>query len=768
MVKSASEKASRKADGFLDRIVSESKASGAKVAPIEYKLYYISDPHTMERTGKTLSYYGSPEDTGTPEEKQQKAFRRFIKKAVASNSHDLKDLSYLDLSMQDLSDIDISGLNISYSNVSGTLFIGGRGENVNMTGVVGKKIDGMVTDFTKFESEGGIHAPSSHWEEAKLEHLRIVGFFGRGAKFLKCEGAHSIWINPVFTHTVQSRNDWSHSTQVNADRGNSINLRNDFTSADLRDDLKEKSRQSLPADAPFLKGESFPDKYRDATFIGNTFDGVDLTDNEMLKGAVRRDKIIRGVSKAAALAIPIMVGVGVDYAFGAAESQYVEGALDKLKSATGGGLLLSASWMVVANLLPGKIADPITKFIEEKLQALIVRAAQNPIWRPKQMVRKFKEVEWKKTVELAVNDLTSRSRVARGLLNMPGAKRFMEMIGFDPVCLTGEIQDLTPVLRALRVTGKEQRQNPLFQTLKYVLSNKTRVVVCDRAHLAAAMSHISVNKNRGYPLSRDITLVRAKVEDRLGDYDDASLEGTPSTITFKKNGTTMMTWDRGGQPDYAAFYDKDGLPVSQIDLTGDPVKDIPLSDETRKNTGDLPSRVDLFHEAILGDNDLDQIAISDDAMATYGKDGSIVIRHKKTGELHNTLGPAIILYVPDEENKSRLRDDGTRDPWPLQIHFVDGKFMTNDEFDRKFFPDEPADRSVDMDDPSLYRHANISPAQIMSTVVRQFSDASVAAAASNAQGWKDLGHLMMRPLRMPTGLGEDLADDSASPSGPKR
>jgi hypothetical protein len=734
--------AKQMANGLLARAMKRQKARATPPGKIPYELHYIKDPHTLERDHDRdpIIFYGYPG------EDENDAFRREIKRRVDSNSHDLKDLSHLDLSLRDLTGMDISGLNISYSNISGTLFVSGTGENVNMTGTVGKSMGGQETSFMKFKSKGGIKAPNLHLEKADLRFSEIAGFFVRGGTFIECNGMGSFWVNPILTHTTQIKNNWSDSTHLNADRGNSVHLRNDFSRAVLDDDLKEAARRSLPRDAAFVPGERFPDKYRDAIFIGNTMDKSVLEgDNEMLKSAMRRDRVIHRLTSAPLLAAIVAIGVGVDMAFGAVESGLVEAALEHWKELGSAGLVLSVGWPIAANILPGKITDPISKHLESMAQSLTLKIATNRILKPKEWKRKAGQVEWGKTFQLALR----------------------------PVCLMGDVAGLTPLLRALKATSKQQKGNPLFQTMKYVFTSDVRVVVCDHSHLAAALAHISVNRRRGYPMSRDITLVRTKAGASEPDAADTAMKGTPSTVTFLKNGTTKLTWDSGGEAHYAAIYDIDGIPYRQFDLTGEVPIELPIAQGLKEDAGELFQRLELFQEAILGDNELDDFGVCDESFVVQGKDGTILVLHKDTHELHNTKGPAIIPCIRPEDNKARLRKDKTRDPWPQKLYYVGGKHMPAEKFDEIYFKE--TDDADGPSEASVYPGSNISPVNLYGELMKQFTQATVGAASSNMKGWMNIKDAMTAGLKtsptltsLKTSAVDDDEDEMDLPSGPGR
>ena len=728
--------AKQMANGLLARAMKKQNLRSEPEGRVAYELHYIKDPHTLERTGQTLVYYGQPGES------EEDAFRREIKRRVDSNSHDLKDLSRLDLSLRDLTGMDISGLNISYSSISGTLFVSGRGENVNLTGCVGKPVDGHETSFLKFRSKGGIKAPGIHLEKSDLRFSEIEGLFARGGTFIENKGMGSFWVNPILTHTTQIKNDWSDSTHLNADRGNSVHIKNDFTRAVLDDDLKEAARQSMPRDAAFVPGERFPDKYRDAIFIGNKMDKSILKGgNEMLKKAMKRDRLIHMLSSAPLWVSLVAVGVAVDQTFGVMESGVIEAMLEQWKTISGASVVVSASWAVAANILPGKITDPISEHIENFFQSLTLKIAKNKVFRPKEWKSKAGEVDWWQTTKLA----------------------------FRPVCLMGDVGGLTPLLRALKATSKEEKWNPLFQAVKYVMTSDVRVVVCDQTHLAAALAHISVNRLRGYPMFRDTTLVRTKTSANELDATDTAMQGTPSTVTFLKDGTTKLTWDSGGEPQYAALYDVDGMPYKQFDLTGDVPAEIPFAQGLKENVGDMFERLDMFQRAILDDNDLDDVAICKESFFVQGSDGSILALHKDTHQLHNTAGPAIIPCIAPDDNKSKLREDGKRDPWPQKIYYVHGKHMSAEKFDAIYFPDEPEAGS---EAPSIYDESNIKPAQLYGKLLGEFAQITMGVASSNlkAWGWGDLkDKLMVRSDISPSDcFREDEEDDTSLSSGPGR
>jgi uncharacterized protein YjbI with pentapeptide repeats len=573
---------------------------------------------------------------GRPGQKRDDIFREFLAKCRSSNLPEMRDLSGLDLCGLSFNGEDLRGFKFNKSLISGCDFDTSKIDDAEFIEAIAEPFAApgdkskRPTTFRGATTEGGTKMCGIRIISGDLSGLKSFGLSLRGAVLDNCAGFRADLTNSIQTHTRQTNCRWQDSKQRNVDRGNSVNLKNNYTNADMDDDLKDQARGALPQDVGFLPGQVFPDKCRDAIFIGNIFDeSVANGRNSMIKQRMRSDRLINAVCMVPAVAA-MAVGIGiVDVAF----DMLPLDSIKDMASGWGQTIVTAVSLAVAKNSVMDWLIAPVAERLKAGLQKSSLALQTSRINRPS---------DW----------------INRAKLTM----------------VSGRKHGMAPILRALKATSEKHRKNPLFQLARFITQEDSRIVICDQKHLAAALAHISSNRKRGYQLPRDVTLVRV-------DPDQQGMAGIPSTVTFRKDGKTLLTWGNGTETEVAALYDEEGNPICQFDLTGPVARCLPNEERPLQAIPDLLTTLDNYERAILKDNGLEKFRYDKQkSFIAAGQDGSIIVQSIRTHDLHNTQGPAVIRFIEPEDNKAPRDENGNRPLWPQQIHFISGKYYSDEKF----------------------------------------------------------------------------------------
>jgi hypothetical protein len=196
----------------------------------------------------------------------------------------------------------------------------------------------------------------------------------------------------------------------------------------------------------------------------------------------------------------------------------------------------------------------------------------------------------------------------------------------------------------------ESKAGSCFERIKAAAKGKYDVVVCDREHLAEALSRISEMMNNMTRQKHSVILVR------MG----ASTDDVPRAVVINGDSGMEALWDQ----------DADGnIRHKAWDIAKFPLPD-PGSVGPQRFMGPYTSHLQVvskFMNSILAENGLQDFKVRHQThFIRQGKDGSIVVVRQKDGRLDNMGAPTVItpddrrLYFRNstayDERGQRLRD----------------------------------------------------------------------------------------------------------------
>ncbi|GJD90682.1 hypothetical protein BHAOGJBA_4224 [Methylobacterium hispanicum] len=183
---------------------------------------------------------------------------------------------------------------------------------------------------------------------------------------------------------------------------------------------------------------------------------------------------------------------------------------------------------------------------------------------------------------------------------------------------------------ALEATGRDADGRGFLSAVARIAAGSTEVVLCDRRHLALALSSIHANRARDYALSTDVVLVRP------GGTDD----DVPQVLRFDPTGAVVAVWRRTDGTRSVAGFDGHGRLFCRA--------------------GEIPAgclhsfgrdfAVQAFERAILAEHDLRDLRFPSENVVRAGADGTLLVLNG-TRRLDNDLGPAV------------LHPDGREETW---------------------------------------------------------------------------------------------------------
>jgi uncharacterized protein YjbI with pentapeptide repeats len=584
---------------------------------------------------------------GTGVQSQKALLRALVAECVASNDQSMRDWRNLDLRGLDFSGRGVTpmiGMILDGSDITGCCFDRVDGTDMSLQGVIAKPTGtpsdkkSQKTTFRGFISRGGTKFCAMEAEDIDFTASVIRAPTFRGAKLSRMVAENVRWWRPIMTYTEQVDCDYTNGKVRNGDWGNSLNERPILRGADLMDTVQaDVNRQiSRLREAGHVgaldayPGDRFQDQYRNAVFAGAITDDDTRISGEALKADKALTRWFRGSVAVAAVIGTGVASIGLDLI----PVPELADILSWKTPAYGGGFLLLVA--IAKDLLVGQVVAPIFKKLEQFVD--------------------HQYVQYKREIFPGIE----AGRVKRQM--MTDAWNRMKLVG-----VTGAKRDMAPLLRALQTVSKKRSGDPLSQIWQHYSHEDHRIVVCDRRHLAAALGHISANRARGYRLPRDIILARESTQEWRKD--------TPSTVTFKKCGKTVLGWQSEGEMTHLATYDVDGLLVEQFDIAAE--RHVPLppdgellpgvgltlgADSDRAMSGPNRDLLAVFENSLTDDHltDADGYSYFDyDPVACYiaaGKDGSLHVRSKRTHRHHN---PNSYSFIPFDHIAPSLKDVAT-------------------------------------------------------------------------------------------------------------
>lgn len=185
---------------------------------------------------------------------------------------------------------------------------------------------------------------------------------------------------------------------------------------------------------------------------------------------------------------------------------------------------------------------------------------------------------------------------------------------------------LEPFRRVLEAKSEEARKRGFFGGVRSFFDGLGHVVLCDRRHLALALSALSKERVGTFSPERTVTVVRCDRE--------KSAYG-PTAVSFMPDGRARAVWPIAGtQERITVSYDGAGAVSGCVDIAGKSRKlaDLDLPDAA----GGRLSSVFEFELALLADNGLTGFSYPRDThYITAGADGSLLVRSLANHNLDN-------------------------------------------------------------------------------------------------------------------------------------
>lgn len=538
------------------------------------------------------------------ERKKREMLERLLEPGMTNPER--KDWSGLDLSGLDFRGLNLTGFNFSGSKLTDTKFDGCNlsGTNFSNTDCEGTSFDGAYAD----------------WEVrfcgAKLDRASMSGSTFdvpnfRGAKMTDVKAPRASWTNAVMTHTRQRRVDYKEASLKNADWGRARVISCLLEGAKLTDELRATTNEALSRGGfQALDAHDYPHKMRGALFIGcKTDKKTDLS--SMARGRIFRDKVTNGIARnGSALAVTALM---------VAPSLVIDAA----------GL---ANFMESLATMSVLYVTGIVDFIKDKVFSPVSEKLQKAV-----MDRLEKRRE------------EGQSRYTNSLHNLKVV-----------ISQRGQLDHLVRALEAVKQRKSKGFANSLME---FITGDDHDIVVCDKEHLAEAVAHISSNRNRGYEVTRTISLIR--------QYPEENCAGIPSCVTFNKDGSTTLSWINEGKTTMLARFDEHGEFMDHLDFRAP--EDAANSPNAFPNIGTLLQTLNAFERLILDDGGLTKDKFDYDPKESYvtaGENGSLFVHKSGESSLHNKKGPSIV----------HQKRTPTGPAWHASHHFLEGKLYNPDDF----------------------------------------------------------------------------------------
>lgn len=465
-----------------------------------------------------------------------------------------------------LAGADLRKADLSFAELEGADFTGAMLDGSCFRGAHLKDATfrGASAIATRFD---GADVQRGRFEAADLSRAEFGGSLltwsnFRGARLDDADFTRAAASSVVFTRASASGAKFRNATMRNADFGSARLVRADFRGTDLT--------SSLPIDT-----EHLPDRTRLAVVVGCLYDQETKIDGSLPK--MRYDQMANSLARA------LMWGTSTFALMGLMSHVPEVTDWNSLQSAVGSGFGIVAIATAVSFLKEGVVGwvqDKTKEFLQSA--QLKVRAAAEELAR--------RGANWK-TLGVAV------------------AKE----------------RDIAPLRRALAATVGPAKAEGTFSLLRAFRSDVGVVIVCDRRHLAMALGAIAANHGRGYPVERDLTLLRCPPPE----------DGSPVCLRFLRDGRLTAIWHRERDRMQAVVYGVDGAP----------------EESSRNDLHHLPEGARSADEVIAG---FEGSLLREHGMSGFeyphgthythsGVDGTLIVHRISDRRLDNPLGPAIVM-----------------------------------------------------------------------------------------------------------------------------
>lgn len=486
---------------------------------------------------------------------------------------------------------------------------------------------------------------------SKIEHSNFSGASMRGVAASGLDGVSAVFTDVDFSPIeVQRSYDDGRINPDGTPQMRTIKLTSDFVGAQLTcarfDGAKvhevnftQAAMSSTTHVGANVRKSSYKDAslhnadWADAKIVGNDFDGANMTPRMNVDAAHLPDRTRNATI------------VGNSYTgteFGSCNRGFVRDAfaVGKIRLATLG--LVTSGLFVATAAIPFDIESTMTATIGKTATFILAASALTWIKTPVEDFFKDRAIDLiagtSVKVRSAISEMWKRGK----------------SIGSLAVALMsrGHADHVEKVLKS--------RHGGFFERFAAAAKGAYDVVVCDREHLAEALSRISEMMNNRTGHKHSVILVR------MGDANT----DVPRALVVNGDGGLEALWDQdeNGVIVHKAW-DEAKIPVGEPGLLGPQRFMAPFNSHI--------SVVGNFMTAILNEHGLSNFKVKHEThLVRQGLDGSIVVTRQSDGRLDNRGAPTVItpddraLYfrnsVAYDERGQRIRRD---DPTPPGLPF---------------------------------------------------------------------------------------------------
>ena len=508
--------------------------------------------------------------------REGKSFRKALLDAIRAGV----DLRGVDLRKCNLSRLDLSGVDLRGANLDGADLRGAILNNTHMDGA----------------SMRGVRAEGASFDFASMISVEISDSDFCGASFWCADMRRASVTDTNMSRTNMPsarmcqarflRSSFREATMENADFRNSEVVECNFEGAKLTHRAFTGMR---PEEAARMVA-FLPDRTKGARVMGCSYDAKTVLCDTV--SAMQRDRVAVRMTKSGLWAASTLTAVaGVD---AASELLSVVGSGMTSSHVMAGGVVIVLSALT---LLKEGVVERVRIQSESKFKSL---------------------VDW---VREASEDYCDR-----------GVRKW------NLVCLMGRQRSLDPIRLSLASSHKQAVSRGFFGLVHSFATEMGDVVLCDRRHLALALSTLCAARETGFCLRSDITLLNF---DRMHRNPES-----PTALRLRRDGTSAVTWPCGDSY-VTIMHAADGHPISVCDAANNvlklPVQGLPAAAMHRV------SAIQAMETSLLEANNLKDFHYD---RAKYrldeGRDSTLLVRVKSNGRIGNEIGqPAIVPLEGD-------------------------------------------------------------------------------------------------------------------------
>lgn len=476
-----------------------------------------------------------------------------------------KSLARANLAGADLEHLDLSHGDFTGANLDGARMTGVRAKRArfDFASMRGATCDGISAPYTSF-IHAGLQPHPTTGTHSSFVGANLPYTVWDKAKCLKVDWSKADVCSSTFVGTYLRRCNFFRAQARNVDWVDSIQFDNNLDKAMLAPRMKNTPAQFLP------------DRTKDAIVVGNSYKGAVFIDPKKDGAASATDaflwdkRITAFKNHLSTVAITGgLIGLGMVLPFD------VEGILQG-NLGTGIGFFAVASVTVLAK---DKIEDYFKDQAKDRLTDCDAK------------------------VRNAIIQAVKRGRSLGSLATAVMSSKYADIV-------------------QMAIKNPEQS---IFGRFKAIARGDIDVLVCDRKHLAEALSRLSEALNGRFKDDQDVVMTRT------GFADDAY--DAPNVIVLKKDGKIKAMWaSQDGTVHRQMQWTDAGIPHQ-------PNEDIRFLGPHTSHRSVLKA----FSDAVANDNGIADFNYDAGThVVRRGKNDSIVVLRKKDSRMDNPDGPAIV------------------------------------------------------------------------------------------------------------------------------